>query len=272
MIVAQISDMHVSSADTDADAAFAGAAGLAAAIKHLNGLRPRPSMVLATGDLVAIGKAEEYVRLRALLDDLDLPVYLMPGNHDDRELMREAFPDHSYLPPTGFLNYEIDAGPYRILMLDTVVTGQSHGELCAERLDWLAESLGQAPERPTMVCLHHPPFLTGIGKMDETILRGADGFGRIVAANGQIERVSCGHLHRPITRRYHGTVASTCPSTAFQIVLDLEDVRRLGVIKEAPACYLHFWHADEGLVSHTSIIGDFEQTTIFENGQWQTPG
>ena len=108
--------------------------------------------------------------------------------------------------------------------------------------------------------------------MDETVLRDAEGFGRIVAANGQIERVLCGHLHRPITRRYHGTVASTCPSTAFQIRLDLDGEPRLGVIEEAPSCYLHFWHPGEGLVTHTSSIGDFKQTTIFENGEWKTPG
>jgi len=272
MIIAQISDMHVSSAGAAADAAYGGGARLAQAIRHLNGLTPRPEMVLATGDLVAIGKSEEYTRLRTLLSDLELPVYLMPGNHDDRDLLRDTFPDHPYLPSTGFLNYEIDAGPFRILMLDSVVPGHSHGELCAERLDWLAGRLRQAPDRPTLVCLHHPPFSTGIAKMDETILRGADGFGRIVAANPQIERVLCGHLHRPIMRRYHGTVASTCPSTTFQITLDLEDVPRLGVIKEAPACYLHLWHPEEGLVTHTSVIGDFEQTTIFENGEWQTPG
>ncbi len=108
--------------------------------------------------------------------------------------------------------------------------------------------------------------------MDETVLRGAEGFGRIVAANGQIERVLCGHLHRPITRRYHGTVASTCPSTAFQIRLDLDDVVRLGVIEESPACYLHLWHPTEGLVTHTSVIGDFKKSTIFSDGEWKTPG
>jgi len=41
-----------------------------------------------------------------LLAPLAMPVVLIPGNHDDRHRMREAFPQHRYLPCEGFLHYE----------------------------------------------------------------------------------------------------------------------------------------------------------------------
>ncbi len=38
-----------------------------------------------------------------------------------------------------------------------------------------------------------------------------------------VEAVLSGHLHRPIHRRFAGTVASTCPSTAVQLGFTLRD-------------------------------------------------
>ena len=73
-----------------------------------------------------------------------------------------------------------------------------------------------------------------------------------------IERVVCGHLHRPITARWHGTVLSVAPSTAHQMGLNMIEGARQQIVMEPPACNLHMWHQDTGIISHTSYTGDYE--------------
>src|SRR5215469_17559283 len=69
--------------------------------------------------------------------------------------------------------------------------------------------------------------------------------------------IVCGHLHRPIVRRFAGTVACTAPATAHQIALDLGETPRLATVMEPPGCLLHLWLGDSGgLVTHVSLIGD----------------
>ncbi len=232
---------------------------LRAAIAEVNALRPRPDVVLATGDLTHAGAVEEYAMLRELLDELDAPVYLLPGNHDDRDNLRAVFGDQDYLPAAGeFLHYAVERFPVRLIGLDTVVPGRAGGELCGRRLAWLEETLAAAPDRPTVIFMHHQPFRTGIEHMDVIGLEGAEAFGRLVERHPRIERILCGHVHRPIQARWRGTLASTAPSTAHQVVLDLRPGAAGTFALEPPGYQVHFWSADTGIVSHTATIGRFD--------------
>ena len=140
--------------------------------------------------------------------------------------------------------------------------------MCAERLGWLAARLDEAPDRPTVLFMHHPPFATGIRHMDALGLAGAEALATLVARHPQVERVLCGHLHRPIQVRWAGTVASTAPSTAHQVVLDLADDAPATFAMEPPACQLHVWRPGTGLISHTSYIGRFDGPyPFFEGGR-----
>jgi 3',5'-cyclic-AMP phosphodiesterase len=271
MLIAQISDTHISTAGSRNDALFRTAEHLAQAVAHLNALRPRPDLVLATGDLVEQGGLDEYRRLREILAPLAMPIFLIPGNHDDRENLLAAFPDHAYLPRSGaFLHYTVDDWPLRLVALDTLVPGESGGRLCAERLRWLEARLAEAPGRPTLVFMHHPPFATGIAAMDDMGLDGVAGLAELIRRHPQVERITCGHLHRTIVRRFAGTVACTCPATAHQIALDLPPSRRLATVMEPPACMLHLWLGDGGgLVSHVSAIGHRHPSlTVFDGERW----
>lgn len=253
-VLAQITDMHIGHRGGRMDARYRTAEHLERAVAHLNALRPRPDAVLATGDLVDEGSPEEYERLKALLGPLAMPLFPIPGNHDDREALRAAFPDR--LPAEGFLQYAVEEFPVRLLALDTLVPRRPGGLICEARAQWLADRLAEAPERPTAIFMHHPPFRTGIAAMDGMGLEGAERLAAAIAPHRNVERVMCGHLHRPIVRRFAGTVASTCPSTAHQIALDLESPAKLSTVMGAPACQLHVWFGPEdGLVSHTSYVG-----------------
>ncbi len=236
---------------------------LAQAVAAVAALRPAPAAVVLTGDLVDRGTAEEYAHLRALLAPLPGPVWLMPGNHDDTAVMRQVFADHDELRPpdgepalAGHVLWVRQAAGLRVVALDTVVPGAGHGRLCAARLDWLARTLEAAPGQPAVLALHHPPFATGIGHMDAIGLReGAAELAALLQRHPQVERVICGHLHRPITRRFGGTLAMTVPSTAHQIVMDLAPDAPAAWRMEPPGYAVHAWLGD-ALVSHMVALGD----------------
>ncbi len=271
MLVAQISDPHIlapgklfhapaQSAPPGAEPGWSRidtAACLSRAVAAINALKPRPDVVVVTGDLVEHGSAGEYEHIRALLAPLAMPVFVIPGNHDSRDGLREAFGRDGYLPRAGFLHYAIEEYELRILALDTHIPGEHGGRLCAERLVWLEAALAAAPDRPTLVMMHHPPFATGIAPMDRHGLEDAAAFARIVSRNRQIERILCGHLHRAIDCRFAGTVAGTAPSTAHQVALDLDPRGPLQFIFEPPGCQLHLWREGAGLVTHTQTFGDW---------------
>jgi 3',5'-cyclic AMP phosphodiesterase CpdA len=257
LIFAQISDLHVTAPGRSCMGRVDTAALLRACIARLTELDPPPQFVTASGDLVDLATPEEYAHLRALLAPLAMPVYVIPGNHDDREHLRAAFADQAALPRSGFLQYVVDARPMRLVFLDTLVPGQDGGELCASRLGWLADRLAEAPDRPTVIVMHHPPFLTGVDNLDDMGLAGAEELVRVLERAPQVGRILCGHLHRSIQVRWHGVHVSVCPSTAHQVALGLRSDDPLCYVMEPPGFQLHAWVPGTGLVSHTLFTGRF---------------
>ena len=257
MLIAQISDTHIKPEGALAYGYVDTSAFLARAVDHILHLDPRPDVVLGTGDLVDGGSPTEYARLRHLLSPLPMPVYLIPGNHDDRDALRRAFADYPLMPREGFIQYVVDDGPLRLVAIDTLLPGQPGGRVDAERLGWLDARLREAPAKPTMIFMHHPPFKTAIAYMDGIGLEGADAMADVVRRHPQVERVVCGHLHRSIQSRLAGTLAMTAPGTAHQVGLDVRPEPGLAFTLEPPGYALHLWREGVGLVSHVANVGEF---------------
>ena len=267
MVLCQISDLHVKAPGQLAYGVVDTSLMLQRCVARILALPQPPDAVLATGDLVDGGRPEEYARLRELLTPLPMPWYLMPGNHDARAPMLEAFPDHRYLRQMdGFLQYVIEGHRLRLVALDTLVPGAAGGALCPQRLAWLERTLAQST-RPTVIALHHPPFATGIAHMDCLGLQpdSSAALARVIGVHPQVERVIAGHLHRPIHTRFAGTIASTCPSPAHQVALDLADDAAGAFVLEPPAFQVHLWNAGR-LVTHTLYVDDFPGPYPFHGG------
>lgn len=264
MLIAQITDPHLRAPGRKAYRVVETDRYLPPAIEALNRLDPRPDVVLVSGDMTDFGRPEEYARLAELMAELELPWVMVPGNHDRRSPLRAAFPDHAYLGSDGFMQFTIEAFPLRLIGLDTLVEGENGGELCAERLAWLEARLAEQPERPTLIFMHHPPFATGIGHMDIQGLTGAASLESLIRRFPNVERLLCGHIHRPIFRRFGGTIASCCPSVAHQVTLDLRDDAPGTFHLEPPGYQLHLWR-NNTLVTHGVTLGDWPGPWPFRN-------
>jgi len=265
MLIAQVSDFHLKGAGELAYGVADTASPLRRAVAHLNALTPAPDVVLITGDLVDDGAAESYAVVRELLAPLRAPFFVAVGNHDQKARLRDAFPKQTQgdrrtaADGAAWLCYAVEAFPVRFIGLDTVTPGEHGGRFEGERLRWLGETLAARPGAPTILFMHHPPFASGIGHMDKEVFRGWRDFEALVAQHRQIERILCGHIHRPIFRRFGGTIASTSPGIGMQLCLDLRDEAPSTFVLEPTAAMLHLWTSSWGsptLLSHVSVIPD----------------
>ena len=184
-----------------------------------------------------------------------MPVYLIPGNHDRRENLRAAIPVASADPV--YVQYAVNDMPVRLVMLDTVVPGADYGELRPEQLDWLNNTLAEDKQKPTMIGMHHPPFQCGIAHMDRIALRHPEHFAVAVARHPQVERIVCGHHHRPIFGRVAHAIASVGRSVAHQVEFTLQPDEPGAFNFEPAAFHLHRWTEADGMVSHIVYVEHF---------------
>ncbi|MEA3050215.1 MAG: 3,5-cyclic-AMP phosphodiesterase [Sphingomonadales bacterium] len=258
MLIAQITDIHLGF-DRD-DPAEPNRQRLDAVLEALVQTAPRPDLLLATGDLVEDGfDGISYARLRDALVDLPFPVRFALGNHDSRQDFLRWFPEAE--TAEGFVQYAIEEGPIRILVLDTLEEGRHGGGFCETRAAWLRARLEEEPERPTLIALHHPPIESGLSWMGENgdapwILR----LWEVVAEAQNVVALIAGHLHRPVMTQWAGTALAVCPSTAPQVALDLLPIDperpdgRAMIVADPPWFGLHLW-TGAGLVSHFDTAG-----------------
>jgi 3',5'-cyclic-AMP phosphodiesterase len=163
ILVAQITDLHIGF-DRDNPHEL-NVRRLDLVIDHLNSMRQKPSLLLVTGDLVELpDDVHAYRHMVSLVGRWRGPVIWAIGNHDGREAFRAVLPQ----VPTdehGFIQYEMDHGDVRWIVLDTLYEGRHGGMICDRRAGWLEQRLGERKDVPTIIILHHPPVDTGIDWM-----------------------------------------------------------------------------------------------------------
>ncbi len=155
------------------------------------------------------------------------------------------------------MQYAVEDYPVRLIMLDTVVFGSAHGELRDSQLAWLDLTLAAAPDKPTMIGMHHPPFGCGIAHMDKIALREPEAFAAIVARHSQVKRIVCGHHHRPIFAQLGQAIVSIAPSVAHQVELAFDPADKGAFTFEPPAFHLHRWTHEDGIVTHMAYVENF---------------
>lgn len=256
MLIAQLSDLHLRPRGLPSNRVVETNMFAERAFRAVMCRQPRPDLVLLTGDVAESGLADEYAMAADLLRrHMQVPVFAIPGNHDRREAMIEHLPILRH--NGGFVQYALEDFPVRVVMLDSLVPGEAHGELCSSRLEWLDAALSDVPDKPTLIAIHHPPFATGIGHMDRIALRRPEAFAAIVRRHPQVARIICGHHHRPITGAVGPAVVCVAPSVAHQVELDLRPGAPPLFRMEPPAYMLHQWTPAAGFASHIVFVEDY---------------
>lgn len=242
--LAQISDTHVRADDGGAAAAQLRKA-MAQAAEY------RCDAIVLTGDLVNDERPEEYAVLAEAIASPPAPLFLMPGNHDDRGHLRAAFSDHLYLPREGPLSFAVDDFPVRLVAIDQTVPGETHGLFTEQQARWLDKTLSKQRKKPTLVALHHPPFLTHDLLFDGIGLREPKRFEKVIAHHQQVARIICGHHHRVAVGQVAHAPVVVAPSTSWVYGLAMNPGQEIAPrTGEQPGWMLHAWVEGSGFASH----------------------
>jgi len=172
---------------------------------------PRPDAILVTGDIADDHTAAAYANFRRALQPYGLPVFCLPGNHDEPGLM------------TGLVNGDgfqyggtTEFGAWSVVFIDTHVHGRPEGRVVPAELARLEAALASFNERPVLVCLHHPPLPVGSAWLDGVGLRNASEFLAVIERHPAVRVVLGGHVHQSFEQLRNGVLMLTTPSTCAQ--------------------------------------------------------
>lgn len=254
MLITHLSDPHLCppgelyQAVLDTNSRFAEALAQAASFA--------PDLLILSGDLAEHGDADSYTLAHDLLRAFPAPILAIPGNHDDREGFRaglSGLPNLIPLPTSGPL-HAVAEGPVRVIGLDVTVPGDHHGLVTPDHTDWLHATLSAAPDAPTVLMMHQPPFATRIGYVDAYRCFGEDLLAATLAHHPQVIRILAGHVHRFTLTSFAGRPAVTAPATATSLALRLLPGAEPASFTEPAAFLLHHWDGRQ-LTTHFQPVG-----------------
>ncbi len=209
--LAQITDCHIFA---DAESRLLGLdtrESLRAVCAAIEREQPDLDGLLATGDLSQDGSPASYEYLARQLDALGTPVFWLPGNHDDPAVMAKHFRGDKIVATRHVL-----VADWQIVMLDSTLPGEVHGEVSAAELEFLDAAIGEYPERHALVCLHHQAIDTGSRWIDRKGLRGQDELGARIRAHANVRAVIWGHVHQEAHHRLDDIEWMSTPSSCVQ--------------------------------------------------------
>lgn len=184
-------------------------------IDWLNRRHADADLCVLNGDLADLGQQEAYARLKHQVMRAKVPVEMTIGNHDDRETFLKVFGE-SYRAETGYVDKSIDIGGYRVIILDSAITGEPAGRLEPEQLHWLGLRLEEAADRPVIVIVHHHanPLMT---RVDRIIMQNGMAFARVLSRHKDIRQVIAGHVHYTSTAIWHGIPFTTLSGGHYSV-------------------------------------------------------
>ena len=176
-----------------------------------------PDFLIITGDLCFKEGSEAVYRWqKQILDQTGIPYFLIPGNHDNTELMTKLF-DH--LPPMvdQELYYEARLNDESILFLDS-----AKGYLTPRQKSWLKDKLSARDQ--AYVCMHHPPDFMQVPHMDnQYFLQDREEVMQIFKGAKIPVYLFCGHYHVDKSAHFDQLHVFITPSCFFQIDDSLQD-------------------------------------------------
>jgi 3',5'-cyclic AMP phosphodiesterase CpdA len=245
MKIIQVTDLHLVNPG-ELLFGFDPLARLEACIADINLNHADADLVVISGDLTDRGEEIAYDALKERLAALIPPFRLMIGNHDDRSVFLEAFPDA--VDENGFVQTWLDTPHGRVILLDTVEQGNVEGRLCATRLGWLDQRLEEAADRSAFVFTHHPPFDIHMPNLDEVKLVDDGALHEVLARHGKIGHIFSGHVHRPVSGSWRGIPVSTLRGTNHQSALVFSGDYRTSM---EPPAYAVIFISENSVIVHT---------------------
>lgn len=226
-------------------------------VQEINTFNPPAKFVLHTGDIVDYGNIEAYKHAKAILDELHMPYFIIPGNHDSRDKLRRVFNrEHLYLPQNGVINYLIEGHAVNFLMLDTLVPQKVYGFVEKETFDWMQTVLDIDKSKPVIICMHHFPCKVYYQLFNDIALKNAYTFKEFIKTKKQIVAIIAGHYHMAVSTTFTGKNCWISPSVAPVHYFDSAEAANFSAIRMGlPSFSLHTYNKTNGLTCAAITVG-----------------
>ena len=201
--IEQLTDIHLTAKSGSELHGVDTALSLNKIVNEIKQLPKMPDVIIATGDLAQDGSKTTYRRFRELLGGLEIPVYVLPGNHDDISEMRLS------LDVDGFhCANTMRMRNWGFVFANSQVEGHSHGYVNLIELEKNISDLG---DHPILVALHHTP--SNVCPSFGCQLKNSSEFTILLQKYSNIKGVIAGHTHIASEVDAGGHIQFTTPST-----------------------------------------------------------
>lgn len=224
-------------------------ASLQRVLEHIRSADWPADLVAMTGDLIQDDTRQAYERFCELMSGLGLPVHCVPGNHDVRELMRDALSKAPF-------HYcaSVEMNNWLITGIDSCIAGEPGGRVDDEEMDRLAGILTDTSAEHVLVCLHHPPLPVGSQWLDQVGLKNGEEFLKVISQTGKVRAAIFGHVHQAFSKEVDSIRIIGTPSTCRQFKPGSDEF----ALDDNPPAYRRFsLHAD-GSIDNELIWLDAE--------------
>lgn len=212
-------------------------------------------MIIHTGDLSQDFALPSYIRVAEMLGVFNVPIYCVPGNHDDPDIMKNVYP---YEHMSG--DKHIVKDPWQIILLDSHKKDAVEGYFEEDQLKHLEDCLARHPELNSMIMFHHQPMPVGCRWLDNLGLKNADAFWKIISRFPNVKGIVFGHVHQQYEQVMNGIPCYSVPSTCFQFKRKQAD---FGIEKLSPGFrWIHLHddgHIETEVIRTDHYIGTFEE-------------
>ena len=214
VVLLQITDIHLRAATDSRMRGVTTYETLLAVLEQVQrDTRWPPDAIVVTGDIVQDESRAGYKRFCETLEPLGIPVFCLPGNHDNPQLMTEILADTPFQ-----VCGDATMANWMLIFLNTLARGGDGGRLGVEALTRLTETLAKHPDKHTLICMHHQPLPMGSAWLDDIGLRDAEEFLACVEQHAHVRGVVWGHVHQASDRTRDGVRFLSTPSTCAQFL------------------------------------------------------
>ena len=172
--------------------------------------------LIVTGDHTHDEQPESYRVVQRILAPWADRIWQVPGNHDDREILRAVFSDRIHGAGADQVRFHFADEGWLCVGLDTHLPGEVAGWIEQEQLNWLRSVISESPATQVALFLHHPPVDVGSEWMDAIGLGGREALQQLISEEDRIRLVCCGHVHHEFETKIGSAKVYTTPSTGIQ--------------------------------------------------------
>ena len=214
LVLIQITDLHIFTNGEDDFSGINSYNSLQAVLNLIKDDFSEYDLMLATGDLVQDTEETAYKNLLEILDQIDQPIYSLPGNHDDPELMRKMFKKNNNI----HFDQKVQIDNWSILFLNSYKANTHSGYLNKKELVALQEGLEKSKDSNVLICLHHHPVSINSEWMDGMMLENPDDLFEIVDQYDHVKGIIWGHIHQEFSQIRNDVLLLGTPSTCAQFL------------------------------------------------------